>query len=227
MSDTEGFIEEVTEEVRRDRLYGYLRKYGWIGVLFVLAVVAGTAWQSWNTERTRTQAQDLGDSILASINTTSAAERSAALDAMVVENAQADAVRRFLQSAADLEAEDVEAARLALVSIEENASLPLIYRQIASFKSLTMSKDVLNADERRNGFQQLAIAGNPLRLLAEEQIALVDVEIGQTERAITRFQAILDDAEATRPLQDRALQVIVALGGEPDFSALADGIETR
>lgn len=227
MSDTDGFIDEVTEEVRRDRLYGYLRRYGWIGVVFVLAVVGGTAWQSWQSDQSRAAAEELGDAILSSINTASATERASVLDAMVVQNPQADAVRRFLQSAADLEAGDVEAARLALISIEENQSLPLIYRQIASFKSLTMAEDVLDADARRQGFQQLAVAGNPLRLLAEEQIALVDVELGQTERALERFQAIISDAEATRPLQDRAVQVMVALGGEPDLSALIEGLETR
>lgn len=227
MSDTDGFIEEVTEEVRRDRLYGYLRKYGWIGVVFVLAVVGGTAWQSWQSDKTRAAAEGLGDAILASINTESATERSLALDTMVVQNPQADAVRRFLQSSADLEAEDVEAARLALISIEENPDLPLIYRQIASFKSLSMAKDVLDADARRSGFKQLAVAGNPMRLLAEEQIALVDVETGQIERAIERFQSIFEDAEATQPLQDRALQVIVALGGEPDLSSVIEGLDVR
>ena len=36
MSDTDSFIDEVTEEVRKDRLYGYLRRYGWIAVLVIL-----------------------------------------------------------------------------------------------------------------------------------------------------------------------------------------------
>ena len=36
-SDT--FIDEVTEELRRDRLYGAMRRYGWIVVLVIVAVV--------------------------------------------------------------------------------------------------------------------------------------------------------------------------------------------
>ena len=40
MSNPESFIEEVTEEVRRDRLFAAFRKYGWIGVLLVLLTVA-------------------------------------------------------------------------------------------------------------------------------------------------------------------------------------------
>ena len=62
----------------------------------------------------------------------------------------------------------------------------------------------------------LARAGSPLRLLAEEQIALIEVETGDTEAAIARFQSILADAEVTAGLRQRVSQVIVALGGELD-----------
>ena len=44
MSNSETFIDEVTEEVRKDQLFGYMRKYGWIAVLAVLAIVGGTAF---------------------------------------------------------------------------------------------------------------------------------------------------------------------------------------
>ena len=37
MSGTDSFIEEVSEEVRRDKLFAKMRKYGWIAVLLVLA----------------------------------------------------------------------------------------------------------------------------------------------------------------------------------------------
>ena len=39
MSDTDSFIDEVNEEVRRDRFYGLLRRYGWIAVVAVVGVV--------------------------------------------------------------------------------------------------------------------------------------------------------------------------------------------
>ena len=47
MSNPESFIEEVTEEVRRDRLFGLFRKYGWIAVLVILGIVGGSAWNEW------------------------------------------------------------------------------------------------------------------------------------------------------------------------------------
>ena len=37
VSNPESFIDEVNEEVRRDRLYQNIRRYGWIAVVVVLA----------------------------------------------------------------------------------------------------------------------------------------------------------------------------------------------
>ena len=64
----------------------------------------------------------------------------------------------------------------------------------------------------------MAQPGNAFRLLAAEQLALIDIETGDTQSAIDRYQAILSDAEVSPDLQQRALQVIVALGGEPELS---------
>ena len=40
MSESDSFIQEVTEEVRRERLFRYLRRYGWIGVVAVVVIAA-------------------------------------------------------------------------------------------------------------------------------------------------------------------------------------------
>ena len=60
-----------------------------------------------------------------------------------------------------------------------------------------------------------------LRLLAEEQLALLDIEGGDVDGAIARLQNILDDAETSSGLQRRALQAMVALGGAPELNAVS------
>ena len=47
MSDTDSFIDEVNEEVRRDRFYFMLKRYGWIAVLAVILLVGGAAWNEY------------------------------------------------------------------------------------------------------------------------------------------------------------------------------------
>ena len=64
MSNNESFIDEVNEEVRRDQLFGYIRRYGWIAVLAVLILVGAAAWTEYNRSQERASAQANGDAII-------------------------------------------------------------------------------------------------------------------------------------------------------------------
>ena len=101
-----------------------------------------------------------------------------------------------------------------------NGDLPPIYSQIAAFKLLVLQADTMDAGTRRQQLEALAQPGAPLALLAQEQIALLDISEGHRDEAIAGYQAILQDAGVSADLQQRALQVIVALGGTPEVSNL-------
>ncbi|WP_299917889.1 hypothetical protein [uncultured Roseobacter sp.] len=217
MSDTDSFIDEVTEEVRRDRLYGMLRKYGWIGGLVVLLIVGGAAWSEYQKAQARAQAEALGDGMLAALTEETPDARVSALEELSAENPTAGALVAMLAASEAQQGDNLVTAVAELDAIAVNGDVPVIYRQIASFKALTLQAETLDAATRRQGFEALATAGSPLRLLASEQLALIDVAEGETEAAIERYQNILQDAAVTSDLQQRALQVIVALGGTPDL----------
>lgn len=221
MSDTDSFIEEVSEEVRRDRLYGYLRRYGWIAIVAVLALVGGAAWNEWSKAQARAKAQTAGDAILAALQADEPAERVKALQAVRDQDITqgAKAVVALMQAAEQGVEDDASGAQAALESIATDGSLPEIYRQIASFKAASNSDGGLSADERRIRLDALSAPGNPLRLLAVEQLALLDIEAGTPERAMELLQSIVVDSEATAGLRQRATQLIIALGGEPDTLA--------
>jgi hypothetical protein len=223
MSDTDSFINEVTEEVRRDKLYTALRKYGWIGVVVVAAIVGGAAYSEYSKSQVRAQAQAAGDSMLAALALDDSADRAAALAKVELENPSANAILSLMTAAEQSEAGETVAANETLQGVVNTADLPLIYRQIASFKALALSAGDLPAAERRTGYEAFSQPGNPLRLLAQEQLALIDIETGDAAAALVRFQAIIDDSETTSDLQQRALQVMVALGAEPDLTQLTEG----
>jgi hypothetical protein len=218
MSNSDGFIEEVTEELRRDQMMAKLKKYGWIAVLAVLLIVGGAAYSEYQKAQSRAQAEGFGDAILAALDSTDAGARVAALQAVQTDNPQADVVLSMLAASEMLAAQDVEGAVANLNAVAVNGDAAPIYREIAQFKALTLQADTLPAAERKQGFEALGAAGNRLSLLAQEQLALIAIQEGDTAGAISGYQAILSDAQVTPALQQRALQVIVALGGEPDLS---------
>ena len=215
MSDADSFIDEVTEEVRRDRLFRLMRRYGWIAAVVIVAVVAGAAFNEYRKAQATASAQALGDAMLAALANDAPDRRAEALAAIEADSPGGEAMLDFLTAAARAEAGETEAAVADLQDIARNGDLPGIYREIAQFKALTLQTETLPAADRRLQFEALAQPGKPLRLLAEEQLALIDISEGATEAALDRLQAILQDAEADAGLQQRARQVIVALGGTP------------
>ena len=96
MSQSESFIEEVTEEVRRDRLYGLMRRYGWIAVLVVLALVGGAAWNEWRKAQDAAAAQATGDALIAALEADESAARVASLREMDATSVGARIARDFL-----------------------------------------------------------------------------------------------------------------------------------
>ncbi len=214
MSDTDSFIDEVTEEVRRDKLFGYMRRYGWIAVLAVLLLVGGTAYREYSRATEAARAQAFGDAILAALENDEAADRVSALEQITAPTEEGAAVLDMLTAAEQGIDGNGAAASERLNATATNGELPEIYRQIASFKALTRPETTLATEERRVAFEAMASPGGPLRLLAEEQLALLDIEAGNTDAALTRLNALLADSELTAGLRRRASQLIVALGGE-------------
>lgn len=221
MSDSDGFIEEVTEELRRDQMLAKLKRYGWIAVLAVLLIVGGAAYSEYRKSQVRAQAQALGDAMMSALGLDQAAARASALEAVEASDPQAAAVLALLTASEQLAADNIDGAVSNLNAVATSGDIPLVYRQIAQFKALTLQADTMDASERKQGFEALEAAGGSLRLMAQEQLALIAIQEGDTEGAIATYQGILSDAQVTPDLQQRSLQVIVALGGKPELNGTA------
>ena len=219
MSNSDGFIEEVTDELRRDQMLAKLKRYGWIAVLAVFVIVGAAAYTEYNKLQDRAQAETLGDDVLTALDGDDPAATVAALKAIEAPHPTVAAVLSMLTASEQLSADDRAGAVESLNAAATNSDVPDIYRRIASFKALTLQADTLDASERKQGFEALEAEGGTLRLLAQEQLALIAIQEDDAEGAIALYQAILDDAGVTPDLQQRALQVIVALGGEPDLTS--------
>ncbi len=217
MSNNDSFIDEVSEELRRDRLYQALRKYGWIAVVAVLVIVGGAAFYEFRSSQAQARAQAFGDAVLAELGT---ADPSADDVAAIEADVRAAPVRALLAAGLAVESgADGDAAQF-LEELAVDGEVPVIYRDLAALK-LAMTQEP--GAERRTALEALAVPGRPFRLLAAEQLAYDHLAVGETEVALQQFLAIAQDAEATPNLRSRVRGVIVALGGDPDAAAGTGG----
>lgn len=216
MSQSDSFIDEVTDEVRRDRLFAMFRRYGWIAGVLVVLIVGGAAYFEYSRSQDRAGAEAFGDAVLTALEQGEPAERAAALDAIEPGSPDAGAILKLSRAAELVKTGDTEAAVAELNSVSDAADVTVIYRSLAKFRALALQGDTLSPDERRSGYEDLSGAGSPIRLLALEQIAMTYVEEGERDEALSRLVSLQDEAGATADLLRRISQMIVVLGGAPE-----------
>ena len=219
MSNPDSFIDEVNEELKRDRLFAALKKYGWIAIVAVVALVGWATWNEWSKARDTAAAQAFGDAVIAAIGSDDPAARQEALGRLIdgsdIAAAQQGMVQ-FLIAAEALEGGDRGAALEALAAVAGNAELPGSYRQLATLKRVIAATEAeIPLAERQQMIAPLTAPGMTFRPLALEQQALLQLEAGDRDAALAGLQTLLSEPELTDNLRSRVSQVIVMLGATP------------
>lgn len=212
MSNPDSFIDEVNEELKRDRLFAAMRRYGWIAIVLVIVLVGGAAYNEWRKAQDRAAAEAFGDQVVAALDVTDPDARREALGAVTAQGDR-QGILNLLIAAADLAEGDRPGTLTALAAVENDATLPLSYRQIAALKRVMIGGADIPADERRTTLQGLAAPGGTFRPLALEQLALLALEEGDRAAALQQAQALAQEPELTDGLRRRVAQLIVLLGG--------------
>jgi hypothetical protein len=215
VSNTDSFIDEVTEEVRRDRLFVMARRYGWIALVAVLAVVGGAAYSEWTKAQSTARAKAAGDAVLAALDAPDPAARVAAL-ALAGGQAEARVVTILLaasEAAASGDASLRAEAGQKLEALASDGRLPVEWRDLAAFRLFTVPGLSANPQDRRAGLEGLATDGRPFAALAREQLAILALEMGDIDSARAGFAALAEDQQAPAGLRSRARQMGEILGG--------------
>ncbi len=213
MSDTDSFIDEVSEEVRRDRLFQMFRRYGWIAITLVLALVLGATFREYRAANARAAAEAVGDGILQAVRADDLTERAGMLSELPSDG-DASAIVALLTAGTDLEAGERTQAAAQLEAIAGNADLLPRYRDLAALQRVIVLSGEISPQDRIAALSPLAVPGAPYRLLAEEQIALAEIEMGELNLAGERLNRIAEDQEITRGLARRVGDLIVAIGAD-------------
>jgi hypothetical protein len=148
--------------------------------------------------------------LIAAAETVDPAERSAALAAVQADGDQT-ALLTLLQAANP--ATEKVAALAVLDALAADTARPQIYRDLAVIKRVAMAGKDQPLTERRIALTALAVAGRPMRVLAQEQLTYLLLEEGKTDEALTAMITLVQDQEAPSGLRQRLTAAITALGG--------------
>lgn len=209
MSDSDSFINEVSEEVRRDQLFALFRRWAPLAVLVVLGIVGTAAWFEWQSAQERATSEAFGDALLSGLEQEDPDARIAALSEVEATTPEVGMILALLAAAEEANNGSPEEAAARLREAAEAPGLPRRYVDLALLKAQMM--DPAPEDEARLILESLAEPGAPYSALAEEQLALVDIRSGNREAGLERLRSIERSAAATAGLQQRAAQLIVAL----------------
>lgn len=213
MSQSDSFINEVSEEVRRDRLYGGLKRYGWMGALVLIVILVGIGGYEWRQSAERRAAEEAGDALRAAYLETDATARAAALADVAAREPEAAVVARFAEAGSQIEAGDAEAAAATLATLAEQGETPDLYRSLAALLRVMLLGDAMDPNERMATLEALSNGESPFQPLALEQRALARIAEGDTDAALADLETILTLPQAPEQVTTRARQLIEAAGG--------------
>lgn len=212
-NQNDSFIDEVFDDLRRERLFRLFRRWGWLAGLVILGIVAGVVWREYSQARADAQARAWGDAVLAA----EASGDPAAILQVDPQGAESRRVLAALLAASDWsEAGTTDAAADALRDVAGDAAAGTVLHDLAELKLVMLQGDSMDPAQRDEILSRLSRAGAPFELLALEQKAVALVGAGRTEDAVTLIRQIQQKDGLTEALRLRLSEMMIALGAEPE-----------
>jgi hypothetical protein len=212
----ETFLREVDENLRRDQVSDFAKRYGaWIvgGVVLFLAAIGGWIyWQDREAKKAQAESETLvavyGD--IAGGNVATVPQRLKALEGS--NNEIVSATARLAQAAVAREKNDRPAALVQYKSVSDDKGLPKSFRDLATVRATALEFDGLKPEQVIERLEPLAKKGEPWFGSAGELTAMAYLKQGQKAKAGKLFAEIASDQEVPPTLRTRAMQIAGTLG---------------
>ncbi|MTH62686.1 tetratricopeptide repeat protein [Paracoccus shanxieyensis] len=222
-NQNDSFIDEVTDDLRRDRLFKAMRRFGWIPIVLILAVVGGAIWRENAASRAEAEARAWGDAVLAAQD---APDRVAAFSGIDAQGSAGRAMLgQMLAAGAQADAGQGAEASKRLLDAAATVSDDPILHDMAVLKAVMVAGPSMDAAERDRLLSDLSKPGAPFELLALEQKAVALIGAGRTEDAIMLIRQIQQKSGLSEPLRRRLAEMMITLGA-PATQAEGPGPQT-
>lgn len=205
MSD---IFREIDEDLRRDRIAAFARRYGGLVAGVVLAAVIGVGGWRYMEYRAAQQADEAGARFATALKqlgeSGSGAEGLRALEALAQNGPGGYAALARFRLASATAQKDRAAGIAAFDALAGDTGLEPGLRDFARMRAALLAVDVATPDEIASRVQGLAQPGNPWRNQARELIGLAWLKAGKLAEAEQQFLQVAVDAEAPQALRRRA-----------------------
>ncbi|MGE5538607.1 MAG: tetratricopeptide repeat protein [Gemmatimonas sp.] len=216
-SPLDSLIEEVDEDLRRDRAVALMRKYGPYVIALALGVVISVAgvmvWRQYKAER-EMERSTVYATALDAINRGDAEQATKLLgDVSSAGPASGYGVLARLQDAAlKARAGDPSGAATIYDGIATDSRVDPLFRELSQILYALTAFDSTDPAQLAARIQPLADGNGPWRFSAKEIAGYLAVKTGDAARAKDLFAQIADDPRAPEEIRGRAAAMASTLG---------------
>ena len=214
--DSETFLKEVDEELRKEQVSNFVARYGWwllaAAVLFLGAIGGWLWWQA----RQQAEAGAQGEALIEALASMEAGNRRAAAPKLAelagsdVEGYRAAAL--FARANGETAAGNAPAAIATLRSIAANEDFDRAYRDAALIRQTALEFDAMQPQAVVQRLRPLVRPGSPWLGSAGEMLGIAYIKMRRPDLAGPVFGQIARDETMPETLRNRTGQMASALG---------------
>ena len=216
MANPESFLEEVAEEVRRDRLFKFFKKNGWIIAFVVLATLCASIAYEWRKNSEISRAKSNGDLLTLALEKSQKGNLEELLG-LLSDNSP------YLRPSSDLMAvtklyyaellyniDDGSSESMSVLKeIFSNESISTTLRQLAKIKYLLLFSG--DNKVKQDLIDELSSPGNHYRFLAQEHKVQTYLASGMSDEANRQIDILLNDLEVSEQQKRRLMDLKLAI----------------
>ena len=216
MANPESFLEEVAEEVRRDRLFKFFKKNGWIIAFVILATLCASIAYEWRKNSEISRAKSNGDLLTLALEKSQKGNLEELLG-LLSDNSP------YLRPSSDLMAvtklyyaellynidNDSSESMSVLKEIFSNESISTTLRQLAKIKYLLLFSG--DNKVKQDLIDELSSPGNHYRFLAQEHKVQTYLASGMSDEANRQIDILLNDLEVSEQQKRRLMDLKLAI----------------
>lgn len=215
-NDSDTFVREVDEELRREQLTSFMTRYGkWViaGVVLLLAAIGGYIWWQNRQETQAGEASEKLVQVIEQLEQNNARAASPTIDELAGNSRDAYRLAAlFARANAQISTNAIPAAVQTLGTIAGDEGAPQPYRDAATIRQVQLQFDSLPPAQVIQRLQPYAQPGNPWFGTAGEMVGIAQMRLQRWPQAAQTFGNLARDPNVPESIKARAVQMASSLG---------------